>query len=192
MTKQLVHVGRRANYLKKKRLAVQRKLPIILGDCSGSMGYTPSEGTEAKIDAMRRALHMATSKHPLCRVIGFSGRGVDTFTRERLYDMRAEGGTPMHRALQFAHNMKPTRVILITDGQPTDSSTSDILLWATHYAEYPIDTVATDGADDEFLEALADITGGEFKRIDDLTGLLENHIIHLIEHKDEKGGVIHV
>jgi hypothetical protein len=149
------------------------------------MGYTPVGSNEAKIDAARRALHLATSKYPLTRIVGFSGRGVDSFSRDTLYKMLASGGTPLLKALQFAHQQSPKRVILISDGQPTDASVIDIVKWVVNFVSFPIDTVATDDADDDFLRCLSEHTGGEFKRIDDLSGMLEQHVTYLIEERCE-------
>jgi len=85
-----------------------------------------------------------------------------------------EGGTSMLKALRtvwqyLGINANKARIILLTDGFPTDSSTEGILDASRDHKSIPIDTVGIGGMaggayDEKFLIALSELTGGIFSK----------------------------
>ena len=84
--------------------------------------------------------------------------------------MRTCGRTPMGRALERAWKTRVESIILITDGQPTDWTTEDILEEAEEYFFIPIHIIGIGDPyslelNEPFLKELADITGGTYNRV---------------------------
>jgi Mg-chelatase subunit ChlD len=91
-------------------------------------------------------------------------------TAAALREPHASGGTPMLRALQtaweyFKQTQAKGRIILVSDGCPTDSEPEDILDVAQ--TGIIIDTVgiAPRSDSEEFLKKLAELTGGIYQKV---------------------------
>lgn len=98
-----------------------------------------------------------------------------------------EGGTDLTAGLELAWNWiglysKQARIILLTDGEPTDNPKEIILAKAKDHSTIPIDTIGvgkgTYGYDPAFLAELSRITGGVFSEADTVK-LLSNIIKYL-------------
>ena len=78
----------------------------------------------------------------------------------------ANGGTPMRAALERAFQFRPQTLFVLTDGQPTDASTQDILDLVRQLNGRRATTVHTVGLgpdqDAQFLADLAAQNGGRF------------------------------
>ncbi len=80
------------------------------------------------------------------------------------------GSTPILGALRLAWGYSkesPCRIVLLSDGVPTDASPNEILEETSKHANIPIDTIGLGSRthpdyDPEFLKVLSEITGGRF------------------------------
>lgn len=155
----------------------------ILCDCSDSMSGT-------RIQQLRDVVKQLIGR-PGLSFIRFSNK-VERV--ENPAQVTTFGGTRMWSALDFAYTERADRILLMTDGEPTDKDKQQILdiVQASH-PTIPIDTIgihggrsASWGYDPEFLRKLSEITGGTFRevedaRIDELLQTTEE--ILQIEHK---------
>ena len=196
MTKELQETRKALSKLKKKAPAklkrngalklyqTKAKLrtdDILLYDKSGSMyGKKMDMGKEA-------CLHLM-SRRPSLRCFLF-GSSVNEVTIEDVQYASADGSTHMMEALQIAWSTSPDKIVLATDGEPTDASKREILREAAENEGTPISTLGIgegDGDfDEEFLKELARITGGTYDRVGgDLEALLqlEMKIENLLEY----------
>ena len=149
-------------------LPAERKEQVMLTDWSGSMAG-------AKEEALKKALKDLIPRHPATELIRFGG-SVSGFRLKDVDRLRPGGGTPMGKALNKAWKMRVEKIILITDGQPTDWSTEKILKTAREYFFIPIHIIGIGdphrtsyfdkgGLNEPFLKELARITGGSYNRV---------------------------
>lgn len=168
----------------------------LLYDRSGSMHGE-------KMDMGKDAIQHLMSRRPSLRCIVF-GSDVLEITIEDIHYMEARGSTHMYEALCIAWDSNPDKIVLATDGEPTDRTKQEILREAAEHEGVPICTLGIgtgDGRDfdEHFLQELARVTGGTYDRIGaDLSSLmqLEMKIENLLEYKPRgkapspSGGVI--
>jgi len=152
---------------------------IVLLDTSSSMcaRFETSTRIETANSVLRTQLipNMSNWKFG---IIKFGGTPVWHISPERqktslMINIPAIGGTAMMTGLKMAWNWirlqsKGCRIILISDGEPTDASKHVILEAATMNKNVPIDTVGIgdsslySGYDPIFLRRISGITGGIF------------------------------
>ena len=164
---------------------------IIIADYSVSMDQ--SMGTTSKINALKRALTNDISPKLsgwTYGVIGFGTSPADTAdwivrpTKDpksivAVNNYGTVGCTPMLHGLEMAwnwatHNASKARFILISDGQPTDCGSEDLLNRCRSSGNIPIDTIGVGsvngyGYDENLLRSISKITGGMFSRVDSVS-----------------------
>ncbi len=166
--------------LKSKEISqnVTDKLLIVLLDCSDSMrdnmGSSSKIKTAWKVFQTNLAPNLSNWKYGILTFSNlvkwyiFTGSTPDTITK---WNMPEPGGlTSLGEALivawkHIADHYAGARIILLTDGEPTDMPKSSILNMATLHSTIPIDTVAVGkdiDYDPVFLKKLSEITGGVF------------------------------
>ena len=93
---------------------------VIIADTSGSMA--DSAGSRSKIDLLREAVAEAwEGLHPsVRRLVRFDSAALSLYSPAELTE--PSGGTAMHLGLRTAGNVQPSRVIVISDGQPDDAA----------------------------------------------------------------------
>ena len=93
---------------------------VIIADTSGSMA--DSAGSRSKIDLLREAVAEAwEGLHPsVRRLVRFDSAALSLYSPAELTE--PSGGTAMHLGLRTAGNVQPSRVIVISDGQPDDEA----------------------------------------------------------------------
>jgi len=178
-----------------KPLPKSERALLILLDVSGSMGEL-MEGEKTKLEAAFEAFRSVL----VPRLSGWD-LGILIFGAEpeevtwllpptsqvelgALRRPEPQGHTPMWRALEMAHDWasrraKGVRLVLITDGLPTDFSPDFILQHIDRGV--PIDSIFVGGKLDRFLAAagesflrrLSELTGGQFAAVGDEVLLLE-------------------
>jgi hypothetical protein len=139
---------------------------VILSDWSTSM--------EGKKEAeLKRALKIVVPKHPNIDLIRFDSI-VEPFEITNIDGMNACGATAMGEALKGAWANRYQKIILITDGQPTDMKQKDILNKAkiNYFVPIHIIGIGTPSGtelggdlDEIFLRRLAMITKGSYTRL---------------------------
>jgi len=166
---------------------------LVLVDTSFSM--TESMGMTSKMLAAWNALqkHIAPNMMGWAYgVITFQGFGEVDWKVYPCKDTNAltttmhpipMGGTPIGAALKFAwdwlrSNAKQARIILISDGCPTDMEDDEILGMALERKSIPIDTVGVGARGNveynpEFLRRLSELTGGVFCEVSTVRTLLD-------------------
>lgn len=87
---------------------------VVLADVSASMAEMA--GTRPKIDVLREALASA----PPARIVAFSSAVCEVASPLLL--PAPSGGTAMHLALDHAARMRPSRTLVISDGEPEDET----------------------------------------------------------------------
>jgi Mg-chelatase subunit ChlD len=98
---------------------------VIVLDVSGSMAF-PESG-RYRIDIAADVLRMALTKTPAARVVLFNALPMELVglgpTISSLKLPPPDGSTALHLALNLIGKMtpKPTRVVVISDGQPDDA-----------------------------------------------------------------------
>jgi len=153
------------------------------------------------MDIGRDAIEHLMSRRPSLRCIVF-GSDVQEVTIEDIPNLDARGSTHMGDALDLAWSTEPDKIVLATDGEPTDRTKMEILREAEEVGimicTLGIGTGDRD-FDEHFLQELARVTGGTYDRIgDDLSALmqLELKIENLLEYNPRgkkpspSGGVI--
>jgi uncharacterized protein YegL len=153
----------------------------IVADISGSMGGN-------KLTSLKDALKRVYK--PGIKVFAFSDETYEL--QESDFSLiKQMGGTYMLNALRETWRQDPKHIILITDGEPTDASTTEILLAAEAHKTIPIDTIGISeyghrGFNAKFLEELSRITGGKFNdcsRPFELTFVIETLLIGMGNEK---------
>ena len=164
------------------------KALIVMLDLSSSMSDRMDMTT--KIDIAWRVFHnqlMPNMAGWAYGILGFSDieRWLASPSRSTQLSNQvpyANGSTSMGRALEFAwrwikDNVSQCRIVLLSDGMPTDMSTETILNLARDNASIPIDTVGIGsgdwGYDPEFLRMLSEITGGVFSQAGSVAQLVD-------------------
>jgi len=158
------------------------KVILILLDSSGSMSgmveTVPKNTVAWKALQQELTPNLSGWNHGLIsfgRSVGFLiPPTTDTSALVSCDKPHASGGTPMLRALTIAWDWigahaNQARLVLLSDGCPTDASTESILSFAKDHASIPIDTVGIGSVDsysydEAFLKELSRITGGMFCR----------------------------
>lgn len=152
-------------------------------DTSGSMGAL-FEGNIDRINAANQGLQAiilaSDPKKTAYSIIEIDSRSKVTipFTNNYIkiqshrYD--GMGGTDGYGALYAAKSQtpKPSRVIILTDGEWYDNNRCFNLAEAAPII--PIDTIAIGDAGDKFLIELSRITGGTFKRVTTVSEMKEH------------------
>lgn len=179
---------KRIEEAKSEAPVVAEELPnkIVLAlDCSGSMAGE-------SIQILRDASDAFVSE---C-LDGSTAVGMQSFPRGtevpllddelslklQIYTLKASGETPMYEALtKLPENYKMTRVVLISDGAPTDWQEGETLeelkdsRVLRHYIQnkIPIDCVHADRSSygEEILKNIAEATGGIFVKFDNMKNL---------------------
>lgn len=164
---------------------------IFVVDNSGSMaGNDPKEDRfdaieeilEDEDDDVEFAIYTFSTYVYLSREMGPISDGFD-------YDRHNDGGgTGMYTALSqvladidddVTEISGNTKVILLTDGDPGDVSASNKKQWGELMEEFadrdiPVNTIAFKYANDDFMEFLADETGGVYINCDDVDELSDS------------------
>lgn len=164
------------------------KALLVLLDTSGSMNDALE--MDRKIDAAWQVFrsqlmpNMAMWNHG---IVGFNNEAywisypMQT-TQLATQAPYATGSTSMGQALHFAWiwikgHAKEARIVLLSDGMPTDISKANILDMARENSGIPIDTVGIgDGTftyDPIFLQELSRITGGMFQGVSSVAQLID-------------------
>lgn len=156
------------------------KVLLVLLDCSGSMSESMMVGSKMSVawKVLNNDLmpNMAGWAYGILTFSGYDSSWsvyptVQTTALVKMIEPYTGGGTSLFSALnkswlwlrQFA---KEARIILLTDGCPTDMTESEILNHAQEHNTVPIDTVGIGvggySYNPEFLKRLSEITGGLF------------------------------
>lgn len=140
----------------KNRTAAQRVVLAI--DRSGSMASSADTPGERRIDALRGVVNNLRSRGMGFRMLAFD----DTFIWTDVVPEPA-GGTDMGGALEFCGRINPEHVIIVSDGQP---NSQEHALCAAKALRCKVDVFYVGPSSDtqakEFLESLANATGGMF------------------------------
>ena len=188
---------------KLKSLPKVDKALVICLDVSGSM-YGLMDSGESKLhaawQAFRAELQPRLSGWDLGIIVfGTMSEGVTWLLSptsrvelDQLREPMPQGNTPMWKALSMAYDWierraKRARIIVITDGQPTDASPGEILEKANR--GIPVDSIFVGTGDEasaplffreelavigeRFLKKLSELTGGCFSRVTEVEKLAE-------------------
>jgi hypothetical protein len=136
-------------------IAARTRRSLLLVDCSASMGGLV-DGSERKIDALRKVVATLTATHPVpVAAFGVPG-GV------RLVEVVPEpsGMTPLHRAIAYGREQGANHLVVVTDGQPDSEPAAfeEAALFGGPIDVFYIGRGADRGA--EFCRELARRTGG--------------------------------
>lgn len=134
--------------------------PVILADCSGSMDYQDGNNELTRQELLNRELETLMREIPDLLVIAFSDYAV--ISVPPLLNMN--GGTNMAAAFTMAASLRPSQVIVISDGEP--ASESDTLNAASRLPSGTrIDTIYVGDPSSErckaFMARLASGFGGQ-------------------------------
>lgn len=157
-------------------LTLPHRLVLAL-DCSGSMGGR-------KIEHLKRASAQFIDK---CNP-NDTALGVDTFPKgftapittinlslKLMMDTVSAGGdTPLYDCLgRIITNLTPTRVVLVSDGAPTDSGSDELVIGQYIESKIPIDCVhiGDSSSGEEVLKSIAERTGGLYIKFTDTNAL---------------------
>lgn len=156
-------------------------------DASGSMGdYFPDyHSRETRLDcanagfqAILSASDPAKTAYTLIAIDSYASVVVPkttSYTSMQLSALRPGGGTDGTGAIKLAKDSRPTRIIILTDGEFNSPSTA--LEIALRDPVIPIDTIAIGEASDGFLQELSSKTGGIFKRATSKEDLKKHFIL---------------
>lgn len=159
----------------------RKKNCVILTDWSSSMaGIKETE--------LKKAIKQVISKYPAIELIRFDSI-VESIKPSDVDKMFVDGSTVMGKALIVAWDMETEKIILITDGQPTDMSKEKVLEKAKEYSYVPIHIIGIgepgegkEDLDEMFLRRLAGITGGSYTRLEiKEIQLLDQKVQYLLE-----------
>jgi hypothetical protein len=106
--------------------------PVILIDCSGSMDLPV--GDRRRIDLLADILCQVLPATPDARLVAFNDTVSPVASADRLPE--PDGGTNLHRAFEHIAPWRPRRVVLISDGEPSDRAAA---LRAARMLGCPID-----------------------------------------------------
>lgn len=130
---------------------------FLLLDCSGSMGYRMRSG-KTRITGLRDTVRDVQSEKEMKMVQFGSPEEEATFVTTIPEPC---GGTPLHKAINFAKNNGAGRAIVISDGCPDDQSAA-MAAAAAFGGRIDCVFVGDPGERGEaFLKSLAQSTGGE-------------------------------
>lgn len=170
-------IGALKRDLKPKVVKVEKKSRgpeqlFLLADASGSMYGKKWDALLDAIEVLKQ--HLATS---VMKKGFFSNSLIVIESEEEQREMKPSGGTSMMLALQgvVVEFPETTRIILITDGQPSDASTLEIINFVSA-AGITIDTVDIGyDCDTYFLKEVARVTDGKYYSCDlgNLAGLCQ-------------------
>jgi len=112
------------------------------------------------------------------------GASVYHVSYPKIDTIMADGNTPMLPALKLAMEFKPSKILLITDGEANTNLEEDECPWdckgtAEHIIDYltgimgvQIDTIGIgDNSDLPFLETVSEMTNGKFQYVEDVKDL---------------------
>ncbi len=132
---------------------------VILCDLSGSMSahLNPSDpNSPTRRHVLRQCLlSLAHTLHAGARIYKFGGdvKPFDTFQEQEFAGWDLAFGTDIEKALRVARKHNPARIILITDGSPTEGPAEEIVATAqTIFAR--IDTYYCGSQSDEHATSL--------------------------------------
>jgi hypothetical protein len=135
---------------------------VLLVDVSFSMNDGIRSGGR-KIDALRKVVNTLRETH----AVPVAAFGVTTHESgvELVNDVpEPQGSTPMNKAIDFGRVQGANHLVIVTDGQPNDESTT--MTAARRFAN-PIDVFYVgDGPGRAFAQRLAAATGGTFHNSD--------------------------
>jgi hypothetical protein len=114
---------------------------IVLLDCSSSMDLPVGE--RRRIDILADILHQVLPTTPGARLFAFNDTVSPVASADRL--PQPDGGTELHSALEQIAPWRPRRVILISDGEPSDRAAA---LRAARMLSCPIDAFHAGPEDD--------------------------------------------
>jgi Mg-chelatase subunit ChlD len=144
---------------------------VIMIDQSGSMGGEPIKLLE---NAVQDFVQKSNPSDTAIAVESFPEETSIEMTNDKMklwmlcMGLRGSGGTPMYECMRKALDIKMTRAIIISDGQP-DSSPRDM---AVEYKNknIPIDTVhiGESSYGEDCLKEISEITGGLFVKFKDI------------------------
>lgn len=145
----------------------------LLVDLSGSMAinfYSMSRADAAK-KAMDRIIGASNSKETAYGLVSFTheayqihkmGSNYGSFLTTKFYPT---GGTNIFYGLRRALDQKPTRVIVLSDGETSmQHECTQIALTEYQPKGIKIDCIAIGEAKEQFLVELCELTGGHFQR----------------------------
>jgi uncharacterized protein YegL len=144
---------------------------MLLVDTSWSMAENFPSFSKSKVavamEAVTHLLQTSNSREVAYGLIGFESVATlyeaptAQYRNIFLKRLRPEGGTRFLPAFDLASHHKPSRVILVSDGQPQDSVEA-VLAFAKRLA-VPIDTIGIDDADTTLMRRIAEVTGGIYR-----------------------------
>lgn len=171
---------------------------VIAADFSGSMG----SGQGSKLDLLRQAIQdfamrsdesttaIAVESFPTGFQIELTNDKTSVWMR--MMNLTPFGDTPMGQGMHVALNHKPTRVMLISDGDATDGNMSYDMAHAYREQELICDTVhigdSTRG--EERLRKIAEITGGLYMKFKDVATFSQSFHYLLPESRDAIAGML--
>lgn len=164
------------------------KVLVVMLDTSGSMADIMD--MSRKIEVAWQVFHVQLMPHMAnwsYGILGFSNTAYWIAYPSPSNQLPAQvpcigGGTSMGEALIFTwawikSNANQCRIILLSDGWPTDMSNDEILDMARENANIPIDTVGvgagSNSYDPMFLRQLSKITGGVFSQASSVAQLVD-------------------
>lgn len=176
------------------------KALIIAVDTSGSMGSEFANG-KSRIDVLWDIVKNELPQRMQGYTFGVIAFGLDTMnsvnfviyptndarTLASATRIEALGSTPMLGGLNMAwdwisNHAKQARIILISDGQPTDANESTILSNCMRMCNIPIDTIALSTEGEDILRKISNATNGIFSRPGNIN-VLTDTIIKLSPEK---------
>lgn len=179
----------------------------LLIDVSGSMD-SPMSGTdyyasptnparlEAAITAMRHLVAAADPTETAFTLVTFDSYPkvvvpkTTNYTVLQTTTLQTAGSTNMYDGIREAIAQQPTRIILLSDGQPNNPAQALLAAQMAADQSILIDTISIGECDDKLMQQIAALTGGTWIRCND-TESLSNHFVLLepknylqIEHKE--------
>jgi hypothetical protein len=143
----------------------------LAADCSSSMSYqVGGEDTRTRLDALREATAQLREVEKLpFRQLTF---GAAVEIREDIPD--AAGGTPLALALRTIQEHRPSRIVVVSDGEPDSQSEALAVAAELAVAGCVIDVLyigPPGGPGAEFLRKLSEGAGGRFATNDLTSGV---------------------